>query len=85
MDPKQLKKLAKACRDAGISSYTCPEFSFTLTDHAPEKKSKTKESKIHHEQGAIEAEDTWESLSEMDRLFYSVNPGAAQPAEEETQ
>ncbi len=35
MDPKNLIKLAKACRAAGIKHYKCPEFEFTLTDEVP--------------------------------------------------
>ncbi len=35
MDAKQLKKLAAACRKAGIKQFTSPEFSFTLTDETP--------------------------------------------------
>jgi len=33
---KELKKLAAACRKAGIKSYSSGDFSFTLTDDAPE-------------------------------------------------
>jgi hypothetical protein len=36
MDLKALKKLAAACRKAGIKKYTSPEFSFELTDDMPE-------------------------------------------------
>lgn len=75
MDPKQLKKLAKACRDAGITSYTCPEFSFTLSDTLPTKTGK-KSTVKDYSASEIQTEDTWESLSDMDKLFYSVNPAA---------
>ncbi len=30
MSPKELTKLAAACRKAGITYYKCPEFEFTL-------------------------------------------------------
>jgi len=33
--PKELKKLADACRKAGIKHYKTPDFEFTLTDDAP--------------------------------------------------
>lgn len=36
MTAKELKKLAAACRRAGIKSYSCGDFSFTLTDEVPE-------------------------------------------------
>lgn len=38
MNPKELKKLAKACRDAGIKYYKDANIEFTLTDDAPESK-----------------------------------------------
>ena len=34
-DPKALKKLAAACRKAGIKTYKCGDLEFTLTDEAP--------------------------------------------------
>ncbi len=75
MNPKELAKLAKACRAAGIKSYKSGDVEFTLTDDAPQKKSKIQTAKVHHEQGDIEAQDTWEALSDEQKLFYSVNPG----------
>lgn len=33
--PKELKKLADACRKAGIKSYKTSEFEFTLSEDAP--------------------------------------------------
>ncbi len=37
MNYKELAKLAKACRKAGIKHYRCEEYEFTLTDEAPPK------------------------------------------------
>lgn len=35
MDPKQITKLAAACRKAGIKHFKTADFEFTLTDEAP--------------------------------------------------
>jgi hypothetical protein len=35
-DAKALKKIAAACRAAGIKHYKCPDFEFTLSDDVPE-------------------------------------------------
>lgn len=83
MDSKQLKKLAKACRDAGISSYTCPEFSFTLTDTPPPSKAAKKRAAADSGAAEIEQEDTWDSLTEEQKLFFSVNPGALEETSEQ--
>jgi hypothetical protein len=32
LNPKELKKLAAACRSAGISYYKCADFEFILSD-----------------------------------------------------
>lgn len=44
-DIKALKKLADACRKAGIKSYKSPEFEFTLTEDAPVKDRRSKKAK----------------------------------------
>lgn len=33
--PKEIKELAKACRDSGIKTFKCGDVEFTLTDEAP--------------------------------------------------
>ena len=38
MNPKDLKKLAKACRDAGIKHYKDANIEFTLTEETPVSK-----------------------------------------------
>lgn len=35
-DPKALKKLASACRKAGVKSFKCADFEFQLSDEAME-------------------------------------------------
>ena len=34
-NPKELQKLAMACRKAGIKSFKCADFEFNLTDELP--------------------------------------------------
>lgn len=44
ISPKELKKLAAECRKAGIKSFKCADFEFTLTDEIPVSTYKKKES-----------------------------------------
>lgn len=44
MDPKALKALAKACREAGITKYREGDIEFTLTPDAPLSEYKKKKS-----------------------------------------
>ncbi len=44
MSPKELAKLAAACRKAGIRHYKTAEFEFTLTDEVPVSAYKKKQS-----------------------------------------
>jgi hypothetical protein len=52
---KELKKLAKACRDAGIHYFKGDGFEFTLNGVAPEKPVKGK-APLTHTQGDIETD-----------------------------
>lgn len=76
MTPKELKKLADACRKAGISSYSDGQVSFTVDLHiSPMKVGKiTRGRPLPSDPSEIEAKDTWESLSDEQKMFYSVNP-----------
>lgn len=68
--PKEIKKLADACRKAGVKTFTCPEFSFELGEQ-PEAVKKTKK----QTNAPVELpEKTFESdeLTEMDLLMYSA-------------
>lgn len=69
MDAKSLKKLAAACRKAGIKKYQCPEFSFELTDEAPLPPINSKAYAQATSSDDVVATD---SLSEEALLFYSV-------------
>jgi hypothetical protein len=67
---KELKKLAKACRDAGIHYFKSAEFEFTLTGVVPEKPVKGK-APLTHTQGDIESD----TPSEEELMFWSTAGG----------
>jgi hypothetical protein len=64
---KELKKLAKACREAGIHYFKSADFEFTLTGVPPEKitKNKSVETDV---QGDIESD----TLTEEELLYWST-------------
>jgi hypothetical protein len=74
---KELKKLAKACREAGIHYFKSADFEFTLTGVAPERPSKSKFASTET-QGEIESD----TLTEEELLYWSTNGGS--PVEIET-
>ncbi len=86
LDPKDLKKLAAACRAAGIKHYKADGVEFTLSDEAPEspyKKRKAKKSpQKDPEPGAPIDSDGWDSLTEDQKLFYSVTDSPFEKEEE---
>jgi hypothetical protein len=69
---KELKKLAKACRDAGIHYFKGDGFEFTLTGVAPEKPTR-KNSAVLPEQDMSKIET--DSLSEEELMFWSTGGG----------
>ena len=75
-NPKEIKKLAKACREAGITHFKHADFEFTLGD-LPEKPGKVAKADV---QGNIDSN----MPSEADLLFWSVTdvPGENRPAEQ---
>lgn len=78
IDPKELKRLAKACREAGIKSYSADGISFTLTEEAPapsayKRRKATKEATEDPGEQEIST-DGWDALSEEQQLFYSASP-----------
>lgn len=73
-DYKALKKLADACRKAGIKHYKCPEFEFTLSDEGPVsnyKKRALKKAPEASEEASTEV-SSMDQLTEEQLLFYSV-------------
>lgn len=68
-DYKNLKKLADACRKAGIKSFKNAELEFTLTDAPPISNYKKREAKPR----AVEFEEVKdESLTDEQLLFWSI-------------
>jgi hypothetical protein len=70
MSPKELKKLADACRKAGIKCYKDSQIEFTLTDEAPVSNYKKKQEPLK-DFGSNYAVET-DSLTEEQLLMWSV-------------
>lgn len=73
-DAKALKKLAKACRDAGIKQFKNAEFEFTLSDDAPisnYKKKQVNTTGMAPETSPIDSNFKGEALTEEQLLFWS--------------
>lgn len=70
-DIKQLKKLADACRKAGIKHFKSPEFEFTLTEDAPVKQARQSKGAApkasHSDTGEVETS----GLSPEELMFWS--------------
>ena len=76
MDLKALKKLAAACRKAGIKKYTSPEFSFELTDDIPEAPVKKSVATINDLPMMTDTVDgSADDLTEEQLLLWSVQSG----------
>lgn len=76
--PKELKKLADACRKAGISKFKCGDLEFELAPDAPESAYKRKQTaaKPHEEQGDVSLDaGAWDSFTPEQQLLYSAVPG----------
>ena len=73
LDHKQIKRLAKTCREAGIMEFTSPEFSFKLSPDSPVKPIKaTGKTPATPDPTPEVNSDGWDSLTDMQKLFYSV-------------
>lgn len=70
MSPKDLKKLAAACRAAGIRSFKNSEVEFTLTDELPLSNYKQKIQTQDDGKHSIET-DGWNSLTPEEQLMWS--------------
>ena len=70
-DAKTLKKLADACRKAGITKYKCADFEFELSPEVPESNYKKKKKNL---QQPVEIADEIEtdSLSQDALLMWSA-------------
>lgn len=70
--PKEIKKLAAACRAAGITHFKCGDIEFSLDVTPKADKASPAEAKkpYHGEQGEIESD----TLTEEQMLMWSVMP-----------
>lgn len=77
--PKELKKIAKACREAGIKVYKGDGFELTFTDEAPEPKRARNAAQAPAQQVSSPANEkfTTDALSEEELLFWSAAPGGS--------
>lgn len=73
--PKELKKLATACRKAGIKSLKCEGFEFTLADQMPETKTARKKATQSSGdlQSVIDADFESEGLTQDQLINWSVS------------
>jgi len=71
MTPKELKKLASACRAAGILTFKNSEVEFTLSEQAPPKLNKNTQ-KSSSSVSDKDEDFTTETLTDEQMLFYST-------------
>lgn len=81
MNIKELKKLAAACRKAGISHFKSADYEFTLTEDAPKSAYKLKTGTHEPQAGANDKFES-DSLSESDLMFWSVGNPLGETKEE---
>lgn len=73
MDIKALKRIAAACRKAGISHFKSADYEFTLTEEVPKTAYKlSKEAVKTVQKLSSQGEVETDGLSEQDLLFWSV-------------
>lgn len=75
---KDLKQLAKACREAGITHFKNEHFEINVSEEAPQKARKSKEPQKTENVSPANEKFTSDSLSDADLLMWSANPGGQQ-------
>lgn len=86
MDFKELKKLADACRKAGIKHFKNADVEFTLSDEGPVssyKKRKATKNVTQEESNSVNDIQS-DALTQEQLLFWSL-PNAEEESEESTQ
>ncbi len=75
MDVKNLKKLAAACRKAGIKTFKSGDVEFTLAD-APVRPIKASKKALVDDAGAAGTDEKgWDTFTDEEKLFWSApNP-----------
>lgn len=79
-DVKQLKELAEACRKAGIQTFKGFGIEFTLDPNAPGPKPRGRAAQKNAQSvqsSNVPSNDTWDSLTDDQKLFYSALPHVA--------
>lgn len=71
-NPKEIKKLADACRKAGIAHFKCDSFEFTLSPQAQSVATPKPKSTAAGKDSPIGEAGEWDSLSEEAKLFWSI-------------
>ena len=74
VSPKELERLAKMCRKAGIKSFKSPEFEFTLTDEAPQKTTKAAIKASNAQYNNPDKDFETDTLTEDQLLMWSAAP-----------
>lgn len=84
-DIKALKKIADACRKAGIKHFRSNDFEFTLSDDAPVKRARRAKGGApqikasHLDDGKVETSEP----SSEELLFWSSNPSGTLESDNE--
>lgn len=76
MKPNELKKLAKACREAGIKHFKNAEIEFTLSDDMPMQVARIKREPLT--QTELDKPVQSDDMSQEAMLFWSTNDDFAE-------
>lgn len=74
-NPKELKKLVKACREAGIKQFKGNGYEFTLTDEAPVKRSNARKNNVITNVEPADSSFESDTLTEDALLMWSSAGG----------
>lgn len=69
---KELKKLAAACRKAGITHFKQGDLELDIAEELPKKPRKASHASIESTQPSNIESDGWDTLTEEEKLFWSV-------------
>ena len=79
LDTKLIKKLADACRKAGIRQFKGYGIEFTLSDDAPPqsayKRKTAPKQETQQPADPLSPTDGWDSMSDEEKLFFSSGDG----------
>lgn len=75
---KELRRLAAACRKAGITKFKQGDLELTISEDAPAKVVKLTTKSASSVQDTVDNDGDWESLSDEAKLLWSVGGDQAQ-------